>query len=147
MSDNPITPQAQDKGASDKSDRATAVEPVPVSPLRDGIPSAAQVHILRHSLGLTYGEEMYRNHFVTGEGSTDHPDCMALVAAGLMARQHGNALTGEMDVFFVTDAGKCVAREHSPKLTPGQRRYRRWLDIADVTNISFGEWLKSEQSA
>jgi hypothetical protein len=31
------------KGASDKSDRATAVEPVPVSPLRDGIPSADDI--------------------------------------------------------------------------------------------------------
>lgn len=30
-----------DMGASGKPDRATAVEPVPVSPLRDGIPSAA----------------------------------------------------------------------------------------------------------
>jgi hypothetical protein len=30
----------QDMGASADADRATAVEPVPVSPLRDGIPSA-----------------------------------------------------------------------------------------------------------
>lgn len=30
----------RDMGASASADRATAVEPVPVSPLRDGIPSA-----------------------------------------------------------------------------------------------------------
>ena len=31
---------SKDMGASADADRATAVEPVPVSPLRDGIPSA-----------------------------------------------------------------------------------------------------------
>lgn len=41
----------QDKGASADADRATAVEPVPVSPLRDGIPSAA-LETLREWLGL-----------------------------------------------------------------------------------------------
>lgn len=37
---SPIEGQAQGLGASGKPDRATAVEPVPVSPLRDGTPSA-----------------------------------------------------------------------------------------------------------
>jgi hypothetical protein len=36
------------QGASGKPDRATAVEPVPVSPLRDGIPSAADNPIVGH---------------------------------------------------------------------------------------------------
>jgi len=69
-----------------------------------------QHHILRHSLGLNYGREMYRNHFVTGEGSTDYPDCMALVKMGLMTRRAGSELTGGDDVFFVTDEGKKAAR-------------------------------------
>lgn len=34
---------SKDMGASPEGDRATAVEPVPVSPLRDGIPSADNV--------------------------------------------------------------------------------------------------------
>jgi len=69
-----------------------------------------QRHILRHSLGLNYGRKMYRNHFVTGEGSTNYADCMALVEMGLMTRRAGNPITGGDDVFFVTDAGKKAAR-------------------------------------
>ena len=106
-----------------------------------------QVHILRHSLGLTNGEAMYRNHFVTGEGSDDHPDCLALVAMGLMIRRGGNALTGEMDLFIVTETGKQAALAHSPKLSRAQRRYRKWLDVADVTGQSFGEFLKAKSGA
>jgi hypothetical protein len=106
------------------------------------VPSAAQIHILCHSLGLTYGREMYRNHFVTGEGSTDHPDCEALVNMGLMTKQAGGPLTGGDDAFFVTEAGKAVAIQSLPKLSRSQERYRRWLDVADVTNQPFGEWLK-----
>ena len=133
----------QDNGASLR-DRATH-EPSP-----DGlghtvsVPSAEQVHILRHSLGLTYGDTIYRNHFVTGEGSDDHPHCMALVEAGLMRRTEPNAATGGMDLFRVTEAGKAVAVAHSPKLTRGQRRYREWLDVSDVTGLSFGDWLKAK---
>jgi hypothetical protein len=73
----------------------------------------AQRHILRHSLGLPEQGQtnMYRNHFVTGEGSLDHPDCMALVEAGLMIRRSGNPITGDMDVFLVNDTGKQVVRQ------------------------------------
>lgn len=74
--------------------------------------SGEQLHILRHSLGLTYGEVMYRNHFVTGEGSLDHPGCMALVSAGLMKRYPAER-AGGMDTFIVTDAGKDAARARS----------------------------------
>lgn len=70
-----------------------------------------QLHVLRHSLGV--GDDgkgvAYRNHFVTGEGSKDHPDCMALVALGLMTRRDGSPMTGGDDLFTVTDAGKAVA--------------------------------------
>ena len=100
----------------------------------------AQEHILLHSLGLTYGTKMYRNHFVTGEGSVDHPDCMALVEMGMMRRQAGNQLTGGDDAFFVTDAGKQAALDAMPKLTRGQKRYRDWLN-ADSGETFIG-WLK-----
>lgn len=70
-----------------------------------------QLHILRHSLGLTRGKEMFRNHFVTGEGSSDYPDCCALVDAGLMTRHKGNELSGGDDWFIVTDAGKALCYE------------------------------------
>lgn len=107
------------------------------------VPSAEQLHILRHSLGLTSGREMYRNHFVTGEGSDDYAGCMALVDAGLMERRGFSALTGGDWCFTVTEAGKRAAIDSLPKLSRAQERYRRWLDIADVTNQSFGDWLKA----
>jgi hypothetical protein len=105
---------------------------------------AEHLHILQHSLGLDqYGRgSFYRNHFVTGEGSDDHPGCMALVAEGLMTRHAGSALTGEMDLFRVTEAGRAAVVEHSlapPKLTAGQRRYRQWLNLDGA--MSFGQWL------
>ena len=93
----------------------------------------AELHILQHSLGVDqYGQgEQYRNYFVTGEGSIDHPHCLALVSRALMTVRRGNALTGDMDLFHVTDLGKAVMADASPaapKLTAGQKRYRQWLD-------------------
>ena len=99
-------------------------------------------HILLHSLGLTYGREAYRNHFVTGEGSTDYPHCIALVEAGLMFRRNGGPLSGGDDVFIVTMIGKQVAYACLPKLTRAQERYRQYLDVSDSTGESFGQFLK-----
>jgi hypothetical protein len=84
-----------------------------------GMLSEAQIHILRHSLGVPDPGQtnMYRNHFVTGEGSLDHPDCMALVEAGLMTRHRGNPVTGDMDLFLVNDAGKRAVRQHLQEQT------------------------------
>lgn len=111
-----------------------------------------QLHILQHSLGLDkYGHgTFYRNHFVTGEGSDDHDDCMALVNLGFMTFRPGNALSGGDDVFRVTDAGKAAIAEYSPappKLTRSQQNYRDWLSYD--SDISFGDWLKyrSKRSA
>lgn len=103
------------------------------------------LHILQHSLGLDQygGGEPYRNHFVTGPGSKDHPACMDLVGLGFMTRRDGNPLSGGDDIFRVTDAGKVAVTKHSPtppKLTAGQRRYQAYLD-AD-SSYTFGEWLK-----
>lgn len=104
-----------------------------------------QLHILQHSLGLDeYGRgTFYRNHFVTGEGSKDHADCMALVAAGFMTVRNGNELSGGDDVFRVTDDGKRAAVESSPappKLTRSQQNYQDYLDYDG--SLSFIEFLK-----
>jgi len=104
------------------------------------------LHILQHSLGVDqYGQgEQYRNYFVTGEGSLDHPTCMEAVRHGLMVRRAGNALTDEMDVFHVTEAGRTYVSENSPaapKLTASQRRYQRFLE--HDSDLSFGEWLRT----
>lgn len=106
---------------------------------------AKQLHILQHSLGLDqYGRgTFYRNHFVTGEGSKDHADCMALVGLGFMTVRSGNQLSGGDDVFRVTDVGRdaVVAESPSPpKLSAGKRRYQDWL--AYDGSLSFIEYLK-----
>lgn len=107
-----------------------------------------QLHILQHSIGADqYGRIVRgggRNHFVTGEGSRDHPHCVGLVAAGLMTRRAGSAISGGDDIFHVTDAGKSYVFTQSPpppRLTPGQRRYQAFLD-ADC-DMRFGEWLRT----
>lgn len=104
---------------------------------------ADQLGILRHALGV--GEDgcapSYRNHFVTGEGGRDHALCMALVAAGLMTRYSGNALSGGSDVFGATNAGRAAAAGTPPNLTPGERRYNEYLRTD--SNLSFIDWLRS----
>lgn len=106
------------------------------------------LYILQHSIGADqYGRIVRgggRNHFVTGEGSTDYPHCMALVAAGLMTRRAGSVISGGDDIFQVTEAGKRYVTENSPpppRLTRSQRRYEEFLD-ADC-GLTFGEWLRS----
>lgn len=109
-----------------------------------------QLHILQHSLGLDrYGRgNAYRNHFCTGKGSTDHPDCMALVELGFMIRHADKPLHGGDDLFTVTVLGRAAVAAHSPappRLSPGQQRYRDWL-AADST-MTFMEWLRWRTSS
>jgi hypothetical protein len=108
------------------------------------------LHILQHSIGADhYGRIVRgggRNHFVTGEGSTDHQYCMALVAAGLMTRRAGSAISGGADIFHVTDAGREYVRTQSaqaPKLTRSQRRYAHYLKVADCYE-SFADFLRAQ---
>ena len=104
-----------------------------------------KLHILQHSLGVDqYGRgNQYRRHFVTGEGSIDHPVCMALVDAGLMTRCASSPMTGGDDGFLVTDAGRAWMAENSPappKLTRSQQRYQDYLN-ADC-GLSFIEYCR-----
>lgn len=109
------------------------------------------LHILQHSLGVDkFGRgKMYRNHFVTGEGSIDHPVCIEAVECGLMTRHAGNALTGEMDLFVVTDAGRAYVLARSPKPDRKQKakdRYSRFLDLSDVIpDLTFKDFLRREK--
>lgn len=81
------------------------LEPIPLLDTR-------ALQILRHALGIGDNGRgaAYRNHFVTGEGSRDHPFCMALVEAGCMTRRSGSPLTGGDDLFMVTRLGKLAAK-------------------------------------
>lgn len=107
-----------------------------------------QLHILQHALGLDeYGRgTCHRNRFVTGEGSSDHSDCLALVEAGLMTRRAAVALFSGDDIFTVTDAGKKAAVEMSPaapKVPKEKQRYLDWLAYDGA--MSFIDWLRWKQ--
>lgn len=74
--------------------------------------SDKELHILQHSLGLTYGRKEYRNHFCTGEGSTDFPHCESLVSKGLMTKRQApfNEMSNEY-LYHVTEEGRQIARK------------------------------------
>lgn len=103
--------------------------------------------ILQHSLGLDqYGDgRKYRNHFVTGPGSTNFDDCTALVEMGLMENRGKSALTGGDHCFTVTPKGidfvalNSPKRPPAPKLTRSQKRYRAWLH--SDCGLSFAEYI------
>jgi len=106
---------------------------------------AAELHILRHALGVGDGglERSYRNHFVTGEGGADHQHCMALVTRGYMVQRAGNAITGGDDLFTVTAAGREAVQQNTPtppKLTKSQQRYQKFLRYDG--GVTFGEYLR-----
>lgn len=106
---------------------------------------AKQLHILQHSLGLDeYGRgTFYRNRFVTGVGSKDHADCMALYEQGFMTRVANVEMFGGDDIFTVTEAGKLAAVENSPsppKLTRSQQNYQDWLNYD--SDLPFIEYVK-----
>lgn len=109
--------------------------------------------ILQHALGRDeYGHGTdYRNSFVTGPGGGCFALCNEAVAQGLMTDRGAVEMYDGDHVFTVTDAGKAYIAEHSPrppKLTPGQVRYRRWLQVSDCyPGLTFGEWLKAERRA
>ena len=110
--------------------------------------TAEQLGLLQHSLGVDqHGRgRMYRNFFCAG--GSDEQVCRELIDLGYM-KQHR---TTEMLPYFncsVTEAGKVAMLAESPKppkLTPGQQRYRKWLDVADCyPDMTFGDWLKMQR--
>lgn len=102
-----------------------------------------QLEILWHALGVTQeSRRPCRFHFVTGDGSGDHADCLAMVKLGLMQQHPPSCLTGGDDLFTVTDAGRHFALSSlpdPPKLTRSQKRYRAFLS-ADC-GLTYREWL------
>ncbi|WP_313666176.1 hypothetical protein [Shinella sp.] len=101
--------------------------------------------ILQRSLGLDeYGRgTFYRNRFVTGEGSTDHPLCMELVELGYMERFAAVELFGGSDAFTVTEEGKRAAVAESPAPPKISRSKQRYLDfLAYDGSMTFMEYLR-----
>jgi hypothetical protein len=76
-----------------------------------------QRRLARHALGLARGRKLsYRNHFVTGKGSPDHPAWAQMVEAGHAWRNAGNELTGGADLFGLTLKGARAALEPGESL-------------------------------
>lgn len=77
-----------------------------------------QRELARHALGLPNKRKTtYRNHFVTGEGSTDYPHWTAMVEAGAAKRRDGSDLTGGDDLFWLTREGAEAALRKGEKLS------------------------------
>ena len=110
-----------------------------------------QLQILQHSLGLDqYGQgRMYRNYFCSGDGCDPDPHCKALVELGFMGIYRKRAFCENCTDYYVTEAGKKAMIAESPappKLTPGQKRYREWLECADCfPDWTFGDYLKNRK--
>lgn len=78
-----------------------------------------QLDLARHALGLpNRRKRSYRNHFVTGPGSSDYKPWTAMVAAGLAKQFRGNPLSGGDPVFVLTVAGAKAALKPGERLDP-----------------------------
>lgn len=65
--------------------------------------------IMRHSLGLTRGTEMYRNYFCADDGHADMPIIEQCIVAGLMRASH--KINGGRDtIYVVTESGIAALR-------------------------------------
>jgi hypothetical protein len=110
------------------------------------------LEMLQHALGRDQygiqrknGGEDYRNHYIAGEGGDSIKLCRESVALGLMTERKASDLTGGDPCFFVTSKGVDYVAFNSPpepKLSAGQIRCRKWLDLDGMTGESFGDYLK-----
>ncbi len=63
--------------------------------------------IIKHSLGITYKPEPYRNYFCADEGHADMPTINSLVQLGFMRMSH-KINDGRDSIYVVTDAGRAA---------------------------------------
>lgn len=81
--------------------------------------TAAQKELARHALGLpNKRRRSYRNHFVTGPGSTDFETWLAMVEAGAARRRVGGPISGGDDIFWLTLDGATAALDPRERLDP-----------------------------
>ena len=72
-------------------------------------------HIMEHATGWESRQPLYRNYFVTGEGTPDYPVVKKLCERGLMRQTRGpSEISGGMPIFAVTDAGIEELRKPTP---------------------------------
>jgi hypothetical protein len=73
--------------------------------------------LARHALGLDRRQKRsYRNRFITGPGSTDHPAWMQMEKEGNARRRAGSEITGGDDLFVLTFKGALAAMEPGESL-------------------------------
>lgn len=78
-----------------------------------------QRELARHALGLDgRHSQSWRDHFVTGPGSSDYDRWQEMVATGAATRRAGNQLTGGDDLFLLTRAGALAALDPGETLDP-----------------------------
>lgn len=76
-----------------------------------------QRKLARHALGFpNKTNQSYRNHFCTGQGSTDFPLWEEMVAAGEAIKQSGPHWGGD-DMFHLTLKGALQARDAKEHLS------------------------------
>lgn len=81
--------------------------------------TAEQRGLARHALGLpNKRKQSYRNYFVTGEGSTDHPHWVAMAEAGFARRRKALRIYGGDDLFRLTKEGATAALDKGERLDP-----------------------------
>jgi hypothetical protein len=113
-----------------------------------------KLHIVLHALGLDRDDivEPYRNHFVAGDGHSDMPEILELVAMGMMEEFPTPKCFDSKDrLFSVTKTGRewaIINRPRRPARTKSQRRYTTFLEIADAyPSLTFRQFLTDEQFA
>ncbi len=74
--------------------------------------TAAEIDVMRHTLGLDRAAEAYRNYFCAEPGHADMPTILDLVAKGLM-RSAGTINDGRDTIYRVTEPGR-MALDRQP---------------------------------
>lgn len=78
-----------------------------------------QIDLARHALGLDGRRKTsYRNHFVTGPGSSNYAPWIAMVEAGDAKRWPPSQITGGDDCFTLTLQGARAALRRGERLDP-----------------------------
>lgn len=107
------------------------------------------IAICQHALGISADKrEPYRNRYVAGPGHHAMPAIERLIAAGFMQEAPAPAFLATGDkVYQVTPLGEAEAISCLPRMSRGKRRYKAWLRISDVYQVTFRQFLTSPQWA
>lgn len=106
----------------------------------DRVMSDRQIGLARHALGLpNKARKSYRNYFVTGAGSTDHPDWEAMVVAGFASRMGPLEIFGGDYCYHLTRAGADAALQEGERLCredfPDRATDKAEADRMEVGNV------------